>query len=290
MIDQAGKLRTMVNGEAAIAVLPERQPKIYSIVSGKGGVGKTSIAVNLGIALSRLGEKVLILDADIGMGNVDILLGEMVKFDVLDALKTGRSFREIVVSSPYGIDIMMGGAELFGLESLDADKQARIHKSLGVLEEYDVIIIDNGAGINRHSLAFTILSDEIILVTTPEPTAITDAYRVLKIVSLYKLKNFVKVVVNQAQNEENAEETFQKLFHTSNEFLKLKLERAGNIFSDSRVNRAVMEQVPFVVKYPASLASRGVDAMAKGLVSGESGIERVDALSRLGNRILRIFG
>ncbi|HMM68991.1 MinD/ParA family protein [Gudongella oleilytica] len=289
MIDQAGKLRTMVDGSSA-PELQAKQPKIYSILSGKGGVGKTSIAVNLGIALHKLGKRVLILDADIGMGNVNILLGEVVRYDILDALKTGISLRDIIVSSRYGIDIMMGGADLFGLEELDAEQQAGIHKSLGVLEEYDIIIIDNGAGISRQSLAFTILGDELILVTTPEPTAITDAYKVLKIVSLYKLKSSVKVVINQAHNQENADETFEKLYHTSKEFLKLKLERAGSIFSDSRVNRAVMDQVPFVVKYPTSLACKGVDAMARGMLNGESGIERVDALSRLGNRILRIFG
>jgi len=160
MIDQAGKLRTMVDGSSA-PELQAKQPKIYSILSGKGGVGKTSIAVNLGIALHKLGKRVLILDADIGMGNVNILLGEVVRYDILDALKTGISLRDIIVSSRYGIDIMMGGADLFGLEELDAEQQAGIHKSLGVLEEYDIIIIDNGAGISRQSLAFTILGDRV---------------------------------------------------------------------------------------------------------------------------------
>ncbi|MDX9916842.1 MAG: MinD/ParA family protein [Gudongella sp.] len=290
MMDQAGRLREIVDSGPAELQDKTSQPVIYSVLSGKGGVGKTSLAVNLGIALSNLGKKVLVMDADIGMGNVNILLGEVVRHDVMDALTNSRSFREIIVKSPHGIDIMMGGSELFGLEQLGTDAQAKIHKSLSVLEEYDIIIIDNGAGISRQSLAFTILSDEIILITTPEPTAITDAYRVLKLVSLYKLKSTVKVVVNQAKDEKDASGTFDKLCYTTKEFLKLDIERIGSVFSDSRVNRAVMEQVPFAIKYPNSVAYKGIQAIAGRLVTGTVEVQRVDALKRLSNRILRIFG
>lgn len=290
MIDQAGKLRTLVNQDPAIQATNTKQPEVYSILSGKGGVGKTSIAVNMGIAMSRMGLRVLILDADIGMGNVNILLGETVRHDIMDALKGTLTLKDAIVRSVYGIDVLLGGSELFGLENMESNKHESILQALTVLEEYDVILIDNGAGIHKHSLAFAILGDEVILVTTPEPTAITDAYRVLKIVSLYKLKSSVKVIVNQVLSEENGRETFEKLHHTAHQFLKLNLEFSGSVFSDVRVNRAVMEQVPFVVSQSGSLAGKGIQTIVEGLMKRSVTQQSSDVLSRIGNRILRLFG
>jgi len=290
MMDQAGKLREIVHSVPTPINRPQFQPRVYSIISGKGGVGKTSLAVNLGISLAKLGQKVLILDADIGMSNANILLGEYVRYDIFDALDQGRSFRDILVRTDHGVDLLSGGSEFFRMEELDPAKQQDILKGLSILEDYDTIIIDNGAGISRQSLAFTILGDEIILVTTPEPTAITDAYRVLKTISLYKIKNSVKVVVNQIQNREGGEEAFEKLRYTASEFLGLDIESTGFIYADTRVGKAVMDQVPYVVKYPTSLAGKGVSEIAGKLLGNQGTEETINAVSRLGNRILRIFG
>lgn len=291
MIDQAGKLREIIHSKApVIPTKTKLQPKVYSIVSGKGGVGKTSVAVNLAISFANKGKKVLILDADIGMSNANILLGEYVKSDIFDAIDNGVSFRDILVKSEYGVDLLSGGSEFFRMETLDEAKQAQIVQSLSILEEYDIIIVDNGAGISKQSLAFTILGDEIVLVTTPEPTAITDAYRVLKIVSLYKIKSNVKVIVNQAPDKQGGEEAFEKLRYTANEFLGLDVESMGFIYSDTRVNKAVMDQVPYTVKYPTTLASKGVNDIATKLMGDEEEIKPMNALSRLSNRIMKIFG
>jgi len=290
MMDQAGKLREIVHSTPAEIVGTQLQPKVYSIISGKGGVGKTSISVNLGISLAKLGQKVLILDADIGMSNANILLGEYVRNDIFDALDQGKSFRDILIRTAHGVDLLSGGSEFFRMEELDASKQQQILKGLSILEDYDAIIIDNGAGISRQSLAFTILGDEIILVTTPEPTAITDAYRVLKTISLYKIKNSVKVVVNQIQDMESGEEAFEKLRYTASEFLHLDIESTGFIYADTRVGKAVMDQIPYVVKYPNSLAGKGVAEIAGRLAGSHETAGTISAVSRLGNRILRIFG
>ena len=306
LMDQADKLRRIVQNEKAdqqeklqkaeqqaAIERGENSPKmplVYSILSGKGGVGKTSIAVNLGISLSQQGKKVLILDADIGMSNSDILLGAYVKYDIFDALEQEVDFRQIIVKTRYGVDLISGGADFFKLEGLTKEKQDRVLEELGFLEEYDVLIVDNGAGISRQSIAFTIIGDEILLVTTPEPTAITDAYRVLKIISLYELKKNVKVIVNQSQNEESGKKAFEKLSKTASQFLKIELEFIGEIFNDIRVNKAVMEEIPLVINYPSSLAGKGIHGIAHKLLYEREMEDKPATFRKLGNKILRIFG
>ena len=289
MMDQASKLRNIIT-TPEIQIESGHQPIVYSVVSGKGGVGKTNFTVNLAIKLSEQGKKVLIMDADIGMSNVNIVLGVEVKHDLFYALHSGGNLKDVVIKSPYGPDLLSGGAEFFYLESLDYQSQQHILKELKLLEEYDIVIIDNGAGISKQSLAFTILADEIILITTPEPTAITDAYRVLKMISLYKLKNRVKIVVNQAQDKLSGDESFEKLSKTANEFLKLNLQSLGYIFSDIRVSKAIMEQEPLVIKFPHALASQNIENIAKSLITEEVKDSNISAIKQLGNRILRIFG
>lgn len=289
MMDQASKLRNIIaTPEAAIEI--SHQPMVYSVVSGKGGVGKTNFCVNLAIKLFQQGKKVLIMDADIGMNNVNIVLGVEVEHDLFYALHGGGNLKDVVIKSPYGPDIISGGAELFYLETLDYQSQQHILKELKLLEEYDIVIIDNGAGLSRQSLAFTILADEIILVTTPEPTAITDAYRVLKMVSLYKLKNRVKLVINQAQDKLSVEESFEKLSTTAREFLKLDIQCLGYIFSDIRVNKSIMQQEPLVVKYSQALASQNIENIANALLNDDPRDASISPVKQFRNRILRIFG
>lgn len=303
LTDQADRLRTIVKDKenqqqekpenshiSESSGSPAKMPLVYSVLSGKGGVGKTSIAVNLGISLSQQGKKVLILDADIGMSNSNILLGAYVKHDIFDALEEDVDFREIIVKTEHGVDLISGGADFFKLEGLTKEKQDKVVEELAVLEEYDVLIVDNGAGISRQSIAFTIIGDEILLVTTPEPTAITDAYRVLKIISLYELKKNVKVIVNQSRNEESGQKAFEKLSKTASRFLKIELEFLGEIFNDIRVNKAVMEEVPLVINYPSSLAGKGIQGIAHKLLYDREQDIKPAAFSKLGNKILRIFG
>jgi flagellar biosynthesis protein FlhG len=289
-----GPEESLIPGEHSASVGVEvsgKMPLVYSILSGKGGVGKTSIAVNLGISLSQLGKKVLILDADIGMSNSNILLGVYVKNDIFDALDDDEiDFRKIIVKTDYGVDLISGGADFFKLEGLTKEKQDRVVEELSVLEEYDVMIVDNGAGISRQSIAFTIVGDEIILVTTPEPTAITDAYRVLKIISLYKLKKNVKVIVNQCRSKESGQKAFEKLSNTASRFLKIELEFLGEIFDDVRVNKAVMEEIPLVINYPSSLAGKGIQWVGYKLLNEQERKGKPAVFSKLGNKILRIFG
>lgn len=290
MIDQANKLRKMVNANKDEDQREKHSIKIYSVVSGKGGVGKTNFSINLAIKLQDLGKKVLILDADIGMSNANIMLGIETPLNLFHLLHGNATLSDVVVKGPQGVDLISGGADLFYLESLDYTKQQQIIETLSDFGNYDILIIDNGAGITKQSLTFSIFAHEIILVTTPEPTAITDAYRVLKAISVYKLKAEVKVVVNQIQEESFGVEAFNKLLKTSEQFLDLLLENIGFIYHDARVNKAIMEQKPIVVRYPNALASQNITQISYNLLGDKNYHYNVTNFKQISNRLIKFFG
>ncbi|WFA07881.1 P-loop NTPase [Tissierella sp. Yu-01] len=290
MIDQANKLREMIRKKAETEKKTKHQIKVYSIVSGKGGVGKTNFSVNLAIKFQQMGKRVLILDADIGMSNANILMGIETPRTLLDLLKDDLILKDIIAKGPYKVDLISGGADLFYLEKLDDKKQHEILSNLAELDEYDILIIDNGAGISKQSLTFTILADEIILVTTPEPTALTDAYRVLKAVSTYELKNKIKVVINQVPDMDTGDYAYNKLFKTSEQFLKIDLEKLGYIFSDIRVNKAIMEQLPITIINPNALASTNISQIAEAILGDKEYNYNVSNLKQFKNKLIRLFG
>ncbi len=289
MLDQASKLRGMVDKNKK--EIENRQSiKIYSIVSGKGGVGKSNLSVNLAIKFQQMGKKVLILDADVGFSNANILLGVDTPLNLFHLLKEGVSLEDIIVTGPTGVDILSGGTDLFYMETLDYGSQKKVINDLSAIGYYDIIIIDNSAGISMQSLTFTIFAHDLILITTPEPTAITDAYSFLKAISTYKLKDKVKVVINQIPDIATGEDTFNKLSLTSEKFLKLDLENIGFIFNDIRVKNAVMDQLPVVLKYPNSLASKNITQICNNILGDKDFNFNVSNLKQLSNRLLKIFG
>ena len=289
MSDQAGKLREIVSNDELYESLTH-QIKVYSIISGKGGVGKTNLTVNLAIKLQEMGKKVLILDADVGMSNTDLVMGIGIKNTLLDLIENNLNLEDIIAKGPYGVDLISGGEDLFLLEKLNKEKQKEIIQNLAELGEYDVLLIDNGAGITKQSLTFTILANEIILITTPEPTSITDAYRVLKAISIYELKNNVKVVINQVSDFETGDEAFNKLLKTSELFLDVELENMGYVFSDIRVNKAVMEQIPLVISYPDALASSNISQISAAILGDKDYTNNITNLKQFKNRLIRLFG
>ena len=290
MMDQANKLRSLVTNNDNIEADKSDAIKIYSILSGKGGVGKTNFAVNLAIKLQQMGKRVLILDADIGMSNANIILGVEIKYSIFDLLQGQKKLANIIIKTPYGVDLISGGSELSLLENMDDENQQDILKELATLEIYDVLIIDNGAGLTKQSLTFSILSDEIILVTTPEPTAITDAYRILKTISQNNIKDNVKLVVNQIREISNGDETYKKLLMTSERFLHLKLEKLGYIFNDIRVNKSIMDQNPIILRYPNALASTNISQICSNLLGDEKFSQNISSIRQFGNKIIRLFG
>lgn len=285
MSDQARKLRNMVNERKNI-----RSIKVYSVVSGKGGVGKTNISINLAIKFQQMGKRVLILDADIGMSNANILLGIDTLPSLFSVLNGESKLENIIMKGPEGVHLISGGVDLFFMEDFDSGKQEQILESLKDLGNYDIIIIDNGAGISKQSLTFSTFAHEVILVTTPEPTAIMDAYRVMKALSMYKLKDRLKVIINQVESISQGEEAYNKLLKTSGQFLSIELESVGFIFSDIRVNRSIMNQRPIVLEYPTALASQNIEQISKNLLGDKDYEYNISNLKQLGNRLIRFFG
>lgn len=289
MLDQASKLRTMVDNNKK-EIQNRQSIKIYSVVSGKGGVGKSNLSVNLAVKFQQMGKKVLILDADVGFSNANILLGVDTPLNLFNLLNDGASLEDIIVTGPTGVDILSGGTDLFYMEDLDYESQQKVINDLSALGSYDILIIDNSAGISKQSLTFALFAHELILITTPEPTAITDAYSFLKAISIYKLKDKVKVVINQVPDITTGEDTFNKLALTSENFLKLELENIGFIFNDIRVKNAVMDQLPVVLKYPNSLASKNITQICNNILGDKDYNFNVSNLKQLSNRLLKIFG
>ncbi len=267
MLDQAERLRRLVNGEEQLT--QDRKAKIITVTSGKGGVGKSNFVVNLSILLQRRGKKVLIFDADIGMGNDDVLMGVYPRYNIFDLIK-GRNIEEILVDGPEGVKLLPGGSGLNQVEDLQDNEREIFLNKLESLNGFDYIIMDTGAGINRSVLAFIACSEEVIIVTTPEPTSLTDAYSLVKATNHFDIKDRAKIVVNKTFTESEGIETFNKFERAVNKFLSLRVEYLGNIPDDRKLIQGVRKQIPFTISYPNSEASRATEKIAERILGDES--------------------
>lgn len=269
-MDQAEKLRRIVKEQNT----PRHISRVITVTSGKGGVGKSSISVNLAIALSRLGKRVIILDADFGLANIEVMIGIKPKYNLADLMFRGKNLSDIVTKGPENIGFISGGSGIQELTNLTKNQIIYLIQKLVELDKTtDIIIIDTGAGINDSVLEFITASSEILLVATPEPTSITDAYALLK--TLNRKSDFsvddtvIKVITNRVSSEENGEEIYEKLNIVSSKFLKIKLEYLGYLPLDSTVTSAVIKQQPAISTYPNSEFSKIITSFAKQLISYE---------------------
>lgn len=242
---------------------------MLAVTSGKGGVGKTNLSVNLAIALRQAGQKVILIDADLGMANVDVVLGSVSKKHLLNLLEDGTEMQDVLVHGPYGVDYISGGSGIEKAAEFSYEERQRLQQKLAVCGKMaDVIIIDTGAGLGRNVMDFILAADEVLLVTTPEPTALTDAYAVMKAYSMYASSPSLKLVVNRVYDEAESREVVAKLQQTADRFLHLSLECLGYIFEDPGVMRAVRSQKPFVAVDPSGVAARCVKGLAASLLYG----------------------
>jgi flagellar biosynthesis protein FlhG len=262
MLDQAQRLRQL----ASQGISERKMPKIITVTSGKGGVGKSNFVVNLSITLQKLGKNVLIFDADIGMGNDDVLMGFMPKYNVFDVILNNREIEEVIVTGPFGVKLLPGGSGLTKIDELTDEQRNRFLNKLSVLEDIDYIIMDTGAGINRSVLGFVACCEELIVLTTPEPTSLTDAYSLLKAVNYFKIKTRAKVVINRVMDEKEAKITYNKFNNAVNTFLNIKLDYLGQIAEDRKLVQAVRAQQPLVVAYPNCDAAHDIDRIAKVMI------------------------
>lgn len=265
-MDQAERLRNIIKKQDLQPDV-ERVAKVITVTSGKGGVGKTSLSVNLAIQLSRMGKRVVIFDADFGLANIEIMLGLRPKYNLADLMYRRKSIEDIITYGPENIGFISGGSGINELANLTRDQVFSLIQRLGDLDRIaDVIIVDTGAGISDTVLEFVAASEEVLLVATPEPTSITDAYALLKTLnrkaSYQPEKTVVKMVANQVRGEKEATELFEKLGVVVGKFLDIDVEFLGAIPYDKNMQRAVMHQAPVCISDPESESARAVRKIA----------------------------
>jgi flagellar biosynthesis protein FlhG len=259
--DQAEHLREYVRESKG-------QARVLAVTSGKGGVGKTGTSVNLAIALAMREKDVVVLDADLGLANVEVLLGLNSLYNLQHVIHGERSMLEILADGPGGIKVIPGSSGIAKLADLGPKARQRVIDGLRDLQDRaDFIIIDTMAGISQNAAGFAAAADEILLIVTPEPSSIVDAYAMVKTIRMMRHDALFRVVVNMAANDQQARAVAGKLVAVSQQYLGHKLHYLGHIPRDPHVSHGVMQAVPFIAKYPAAPATKAVEALAERLIS-----------------------
>ncbi len=242
MHDQAELLRQRILNKRESS-----SAKVIAVVSGKGGVGKSNFSLNFSIGLAKQNKKVLIIDIDVGMGNINILIGQTARYTIADHFNEGIPLRFAISPGPEGIHYIPGGTGLTDLFKMD-QKQFDLfsHQFQGILEEYDYIILDMGAGISEQSLQFIVSADELIYITTPEPTAITDAYSMMKYLVNRTDAPFY-LLCNRASSRKEGREVILRLTKAAHQFLHKEVLELGVLPDDKNVQKAVIRQIPFIL-------------------------------------------
>ncbi len=271
-LDQAAELRllmeTRVTAKPASTPSPARprRCRIIAVASGKGGVGKTNLAVNLSIVLSRLGRRVVLLDADLGTANVDVVLNVQTRYDLTDLIHGRRTVDEVAAHLADGLRLIRGVSGLPAFADMPASDRKRLIDQLGDLEgQSDFIVIDCGAGVSENVIAFAHAADELLIVTTPEPTAITDAYALVKVLARHDAPPAMNLVVNQAGSQSEARLVADRVSGVAERFLGIPLGSRGHILRDEHVSLAVRGRAAFVTRFPRCLAATCVTALAERL-------------------------
>lgn len=270
-MDQATRLRQMVQKKIEPPTVGAR---VIAVTSGKGGVGKTSFSVNLAIDIAKTGKKVVIFDADFGLANVEVMLGIRPRHNLLDVINHDMSINDVITKGPGDIGFISGGSGVSEFATLDGDSIRTLISELSRLDSmYDVVIIDTGAGITDSVMEFVMVSPEVVLVVTPEPTSITDAYSLLKVLRkkdgfnpLYKT---ISVVTNRVDSEREGIEIYNKINMVSSKYLNTKLNYLGPIVFDKNVSMAIIEQKPVIMAHPSSQAAKCINNIAKKFTNSE---------------------
>ena len=240
--------------------------RVVAITSGKGGVGKTNFSSNLAITLAARGQRVILVDADLGLANVHVVLGIVPRFHLEHVMQGEKTLKEVLYPGPGGIHIIGGGSGLTELANLDEARRSRFIQSLSELDSLaDVVLLDTGAGLSHNVMSFLCAVDEVIVVTTPEPTAITDAYATIKVLSQENPRAQQRLVINMAQSEADAQAVAQRLQGIARRFLNRDLDCLGYLPHDAAVSRAVRAQQPFTLFQPNAPAARAIVQIAARL-------------------------
>lgn len=254
----------MINGKET----EKKRVKTIAVASGKGGVGKTNFVANLAIAMKRIGKQAMILDADLGLSNIDVLLQLAPKYNIQNILNGEKSLDEVIVQGPHGIKILPASSGVQELTALNEFQRLKILEEFDAYTgDIDVLLIDTSAGISENVAFFCIAAEETIIVTSPEPTAITDAYALIKVLfTRYQEKEF-SVLVNSVRNPDEALDVFRRLSLATERFLNISLDYLGYIPYDRDVQKAVRSQRAFIDAYPDCPASKKVIEIASKVIN-----------------------
>jgi len=263
-MDQAQSLRQLVSSQdSSFSNRGEGSARIITVCSGKGGVGKSNFTLNFALALKAMGRRVLLFDADIGMANIDVLMGVSAKYNLYHLLKREAEIEQIIQLGPNSLPFIAGGSgmdELFSLSEADLNY---FTTQIGqIADSMDYILFDTGAGLSKETMKFITSADDCFVVTTPEPTAITDAYALMKVVHKSHPEVSFKLIVNQAGDEREALATSDRIRMAAERFLQLSIPFLGYISADTHVVQAVKKQIPFTMAYPNSLAAKDLHRLA----------------------------
>lgn len=283
---QADGLKLLASSKRSPRV--ETGARLIAVTSGKGGVGKTNLVVNLGLCLVEMGLRVAILDADMGLANVDILIGQVPQYNLSHVLLGDKRLEEIIIDGPRGLKVLAGGSGITELADLSQWKLEQFLLSLRALDSmFDIILVDTGAGISRTVLGFVLSATEVVVMTTPDPTAITDAYGIIKIIANKSPDTRMGVVVNMVEGAKQASNVYEKLRMVVQRFLGLELLYYGFIPDESIVREAVRRQVPFYMAYPRSKASHSIRQVAHTVTGMKP--EKPGGAGQFFSRMARLF-
>lgn len=269
-MDQAEQLRNIIkanNVQRPVA-------RVITVTSGKGGVGKSNTAINLAIQFRKMGQRVIILDADFGLANIEIMFGTVPRHNFCDLIYQGKNIKEIITWGPMEVGFISGGSGIAGLSNLSREYLTYIIQSLAELDAIaDVVIVDTGAGISDAVLEFLVASGEILVVTTPEPTSITDSYSLLKALKRHprfsESASQVKVIANKVDSQNEGQALFNKLNSVVARYLKLPITYLGAVPQDNQLSKAVMQQMPVSIQAPTAKSALAYEAIAAKLMNRE---------------------
>ena len=287
-MDQAESLRNIIKQQNQRLV---GQSRVITVTSGKGGVGKSNVAINLALQFRKMGKSVIILDADFGLANIEVMFGVIPEYNLADLIYQGKEIKDIINKGLDDVGFISGGSGIARLVNLDGDQIKRLVYKLSELEKLaDVIIIDTGAGISQSVLEFVAASPEVILVATPEPTSVTDSYALLKALNIFngfsKEDTKINILANRVTSNDEGRSLYDKLNMVVSRFLNINLNFLGNIPVDGNVSKAVMKQKPVTMAYPNSPATKAFEEIAGKLMNIENSNSNKTGIGRFFTNIL----
>jgi flagellar biosynthesis protein FlhG len=276
MNDQATTLRSIGAATESTSVIPDtdRATRVYAITSGKGGVGKTAVTANIAVALAQLGKKILILDADLGLANIDVVFGLSPKYNLNHFFSGAQELSSILVEGPSGVKILPAGSGVQNFTRLNSQQKQKLLDGLDLMHnDFDFVLIDTEAGISENVTYFNTAAQEILVVTTPDPTAITDAYALMKLLSTQYHEKRFNLVVNMVQTDQEALDVYRKLTMVSNRYLDISIDFLGSIPADRQMIDAIRKQKVIIELYPTSRITTAFIQLANTLCLEEFNCE-----------------